>query len=118
MSGHCAGHTGPHGVAVAITPEGVRRPVAVSVVALMLALTTKLIVKDRISRQSPDGWRRKGSYNGVGLVGRTLGCVGMGNIGTEVLRLAKPFDMRLMAHDPYVDPGLADRSARCFVSRI
>ena len=97
-----------HGVAVAITPEGVRRPVAVSVVALMLALTTKLIVKDRISRQSPDGWRRKGSYNGVGLVGRTLGCVGMGNIGTEVLRLAKPFDMRLMAHDPYVNSGLAE----------
>ena len=34
------------GIAVVITPDGVRRPVAVSIIALMLALTGKLLIKD------------------------------------------------------------------------
>ena len=41
---------------------------------------------------------------GVGLVGRTLGSLGIGNIGAELFRLAKPFDMNFIAHDPYADP--------------
>ena len=41
---------------------------------------------------------------GVGLVGRTLGSLGIGNIGAELFRLAKPFDMAFIAHDPYADP--------------
>ena len=40
---------------------------------------------------------------GVGLVGRTLGSVGIGNIGAELFRMAKPFDMRFIAHDPFAD---------------
>ena len=89
--------------ALAITPDGVRRPVAVSVITLMLALTSRLMVKDRIARQGFAGWSRKAEYNGVGLVGRTLGSLGMGNIGTEVFKLAQPFQMRFIAHDPYAN---------------
>jgi len=92
---------------VVITPDGVRRPVAVSIVTLMLALTGKLFVKDRIARQGPEGWARKTDYNGVGLVGRTLGSVGLGNIGRELFRLAKPFDMKFLASDPAADPAQA-----------
>ena len=44
---------------------------------------------------------------GLGLVGRVLGSVGMGNIGAELFRLAKPFDMRFIAHDPYADAKVA-----------
>lgn len=44
---------------------------------------------------------------GVGLVGKTLGSVGIGNIGAELFRLAKPFDMKFMAHDPFADPKIA-----------
>jgi D-3-phosphoglycerate dehydrogenase len=44
---------------------------------------------------------------GLGLVGRTLGSIGIGNIGAELFRLIKPFDMKLIAHDPYADPKLA-----------
>ena len=40
---------------------------------------------------------------GVGLVGRTLGSIGIGNIGAELFRLLQPFDMKLIAHDPYAD---------------
>ena len=94
-------------VAVAITPDGVRRPVAVSILTLMFALTGKLMVKDRLARRGPEGWAEKTGYNGVGLVGRTLGSLGIGNIGAELFRLAKPLDMRFIAHDPFADPALA-----------
>jgi lactate dehydrogenase-like 2-hydroxyacid dehydrogenase len=36
----------------------------------------------------------------VGLVGRTFGIIGLGNIGREILRLAVPFSMRHLAYDP------------------
>jgi D-3-phosphoglycerate dehydrogenase len=93
------------GVAVVITPDGVRRPVAVSILTLMLALTGKLMVKDHLTRKGPAGFAQRGEHMGVGLVGRVLGSVGMGNIGSELFRLARPFDMRFIAHDPYIDPA-------------
>ncbi|SEF06669.1 D-3-phosphoglycerate dehydrogenase [Rhizobiales bacterium GAS188] len=96
------------GIALVITPDGVRRPVAVSIVTLMLALTGKLMVKDRLTREGPPGFARRGQHMGVGLVGRTLGSIGIGNIGAELFRLLKPFDMKFIAHDPYADRKLAD----------
>jgi len=96
-----------HDVAVVITPDGVRRPVAVSILTLVFALSGKLFVKDRLARRGPAGWAEKTVHNGVGLVGLTLGSVGIGNIGAEMFRLARPLDMRFIAHDPYADPALA-----------
>jgi phosphoglycerate dehydrogenase-like enzyme len=96
-----------HGCALVITPDGVRRPVAVSIITFMLALTGKLAAKDRLTRSGPPGWAERHAQMGVGLVGRTLGSLGIGNIGAEVFRLAKPFEMNFIAHDPYVDPKLA-----------
>ena len=36
---------------------------------------------------------------------RTLGVVGLGRIGSQVARLIKPFDMRVLGCDPFIDPG-------------
>ena len=93
--------------ALVITPDGVRRPVAVSILTFMLALTGNLLAKDRVTRAGPEGWARRSELMGAGLVGRTLGSLGIGNIGAEVFRLAKPFEMDLIAHDPYADPAVA-----------
>jgi D-3-phosphoglycerate dehydrogenase len=95
------------GIAVVITPDGIRRPVAVSVLTLMLALATRLIAKDRLTRMGPAGWAQRSECIGVGLTGRTLGLLGVGNIGGDVLRLVAPLDMRLIAHDPYIDAAKA-----------
>lgn len=95
------------GIAVVITPDGVRRPVAVSIVTLMLALTGKVMVKDRLTREAAAGFARRGEHMGFGLVGRTLGSIGIGNIGAELFRLAKPFDMKFIAHDPFADKTVA-----------
>ncbi len=95
------------GIALVITPDGVRRPVAVSVITLMLALTGKLMIKDRLTRGGPDTFNKRSDHMGVGLVGRTLGSLGIGNIGAEVFRMAKPFDMKFIAHDPFADKAVA-----------
>ncbi len=94
-------------IALCITPDGVRRPVAVSIITFMLALTGKLMVKDKLARMGPPGFAARGEHMGVGLVGKTLGSLGIGNIGAEMFRLAKPFDMKFIAHDPYADKSVA-----------
>src|SRR5947209_1256345 len=86
------------GIALAITPDGVRRPVAVSIITLMLALTGKLMIKDRLAREAAAGFAKRSDHMGVGLVGRTLGSLGIGNIGAEAFRMAKPFEMKFIAH--------------------
>ena len=94
-----------NGVAVTITPGGVRRPVASAILALLLALGHRLLIKDRIARSGR--WEERLDHMGVGLTGRTLGSIGLGNIGREMFALAAPFGMRQLAHDPYAPPGTA-----------
>ena len=95
-------------VALAITPSGVQRPVAVAIMTFVLALSGNLLIKDRLTRGGPEGWSRRADYMGRGIVGLTLGSIGVGNIGAELFRLARPFGMKFMAHDPFV----GDEAAR------
>ncbi|MHA1152225.1 MAG: NAD(P)-dependent oxidoreductase [Alphaproteobacteria bacterium] len=90
------------GIAVTITPDGVRRPVAVSILTFVLALAGKLFVKDGLAREGASGFARRSDHMGVGLIGRTLGSIGIGNIGAEMFRMFAPLDMRFIAHDPFV----------------
>ena len=94
-------------IAVIITPDGVRRPVAVSIITYVLALSQKLRQKDRICREGPDGWAKRADFMGEGLIGKTFGQLGMGNIGAEAFRMAAPFGMNFIAHDPYADEAVA-----------
>jgi phosphoglycerate dehydrogenase-like enzyme len=66
-----------------------------------------MLIKDQLTREGPDGFNRRGQHMGVGLVGRTLGALGIGNIGAELFRMAKPFDMKFIAHDPFADQKAA-----------
>lgn len=95
------------GIALVITPDGVRRPVAVSIITFILALTGKLLIKDGLTREAAAGFAKRSDHMGVGLVGRTLGSIGIGNIGAEMFRMAKPFDMKFIAHDPFADKKMA-----------
>jgi phosphoglycerate dehydrogenase-like enzyme len=89
-----------NGVLLTITPDGVRRPVAASVIGFMLALAHRMFLKDRLTREGR--WAEKGNYLGSGLMGRTLGVIGVGNIGKEIFRLIQPFGMNLLGCDPNV----------------
>lgn len=94
-----------HGVALTITPDGVRRPVATIVLTFLLALSHKLLIKDRLTRAGC--WAERLDHMGMGLTGRTLGVVGFGNIGRQVFTLVKPIGMKQLAHDPFVSPAAA-----------
>ena len=93
------------GVLLTITPDGVRRPVASGALAFILALSHRLVARDRAARAGR--WAGRHDEVGLGLTGRTLGVVGMGNIGRELLRLIAPFGMRHLAYDPYAGVGAA-----------
>ena len=94
-------------IAVCITPDGVRRPVAASILTLILALSSKLIIKDKITRLGKVGFVYRNDHMGMGLEGRTLGSIGLGNIGSEMFKLTKPLGMNFIAHDPYAEISLA-----------
>lgn len=89
-----------NGIAVTITPDGVRRAMAATAMAFMLSLAHRVIEKDRLTREG--GWGRKLDYMGYGITGKTLGAIGIGNIGKDFLSLAAPWGMRQIAYDPYV----------------
>ena len=93
------------GVWLTIAPDGVRRPVATSALTLILMLAQKVLIKDRLTRSGR--WNEKLDHMGTGLTGRTLGSIGIGNIGAELFRLTKPLDMLAIAHDPALDPQQA-----------
>jgi D-3-phosphoglycerate dehydrogenase len=88
-----------NGIALAITPDGVRRPMASAAVAFILALGHRLVIKDHLVRVGD--WQAAYDHIGVGLAGRTLGVIGLGNIGRELLELIRPFGMRHLVADPY-----------------
>ena len=88
------------GIVITNAPDGVRRPMAVSAILMILALAYRLLDKDRITRA--DRWDDRWSYLGTGVTGLTLGLVGAGNIGQEICRLAQAFDFRMVAYDPFV----------------
>ena len=96
-----------NGVILAITPDGVRRPVATSILTFILALSHKLFLKDRITRAGR--WNETKFHMGEGLVGKTVGSIGMGNIGGELFRLLAPLNMNLIACDPAKTQADADK---------
>lgn len=83
------------GIPVAITPRASAPAVAEQAFALALALSRRLFELDQGVRAG--GWPRPIT---AGLYGRTLGIVGLGEIGTEVARLGAAFGMRRLAWGP------------------
>lgn len=99
------------GVLVTNTPAAMPRPVATTALTFVLALAGKLMLKDKLTRTGR--WNDRMDNMGLGLTGRTLGVVGAGGIGKEILRMARTFDLKLLAADPYVnDVELAYVGAR------
>jgi phosphoglycerate dehydrogenase-like enzyme len=95
-------------VLLAITTDAVRKPVAEAIVTFFLALAKRLSAKDKLVRAGR--WNAKAEASGIGLSGKTVGSVGLGNIATEMFRLLQPFDLgRALAFDPYVAQERADQ---------
>ena len=97
-----------HGIAVYITPGGVVRPVAESIVLLVLALSHNLVKKDRLVRQGL--WADSTHKLGREPRDRVVGTIGLGNIASETIRLLRVLDVKkFLSFDPYADVGRAER---------
>jgi phosphoglycerate dehydrogenase-like enzyme len=71
----------------------------------MLALAKRLPEQEKITRAGR--WDLQAAALGSEIQGRTLGIVGLGNSGRELVRLVAPFEMRVLAYSPNADPAQA-----------
>jgi D-3-phosphoglycerate dehydrogenase len=92
------------GILVVNAPGANSISVAEHACALMLALARSVPAADRAMKEGK--WEKK-RFLGTELRGKTLGIAGLGRIGQEVAQRARAFDMRVMAHDPFIAKDLA-----------
>ncbi len=92
------------GVMVANAPTSNAVSAAEHTMAMLLA--TARNVPQAHSALVDGRWERS-QWGGVELLDKTLGIVGLGNIGGLVAQRAKAFGMRLIGHDPFVSPERA-----------
>ena len=93
------------GIDVMNTPGANANAVAEEVFAMMLAASRHIVPADIDTRAG--GWSKK-QFMGREITGKTLGIVGLGNIGQLVAKHAHGFDMTLLAYDPIVSKARAD----------
>jgi phosphoglycerate dehydrogenase-like enzyme len=87
-------------ILVANTPAAVSDGASDHLIALLFAVTRRVADLDRAVRLGRWGAAPPRPLNAVR--GRTLGVVGFGHIAREVVRKLGGFEMRVLAHDPYV----------------
>jgi D-3-phosphoglycerate dehydrogenase len=90
------------GVAVVHAPGSNSQAVAEHALMLMLACVKRAFANDRMTRSGD--WSARHVVHNTELAGKTLGIVGIGNIGRRVARFAGAIGMRVLACDPYVAP--------------
>jgi D-3-phosphoglycerate dehydrogenase / 2-oxoglutarate reductase len=92
------------GVLVMNTPGGNAVSVAEHTLGLMLAMA-RFIPQANASTKGGK-WEKK-KFMGHELRGKTLGVIGLGSIGREVVRRARCFEMKIVASDPFVNAAAA-----------
>ncbi|MEU4092100.1 hydroxyacid dehydrogenase [Streptomyces sp. NPDC026673] len=82
-------------------------PVAEYTVAAVLFSNKRVLASARAYREARHRVPPTAVSPDVGNYRRTVGVVGASRIGRRVVELLRPFDLRLLVHDPYLDPGEA-----------
>ncbi|MEC3852427.1 glyoxylate reductase [Paenarthrobacter ureafaciens] len=85
------------GVVVTNTPDAIRKPLATAGLTLLLALSHKLLAKDRLTRTA--NWEGREHYRGAPLSGQTVGIVGFGSVGAELAKLLVPLGMEVIGNN-------------------
>jgi D-3-phosphoglycerate dehydrogenase len=89
------------GVIVMNVPGGNTVSAAEHTVSLIMALAHNVAQADATMKEGK--WDRK-KFMGSELVGKTLGLIGLGRVGREVATRCLGLEMKIIAHDPMVDP--------------
>jgi D-3-phosphoglycerate dehydrogenase len=101
------------GILVINLPRVFHREVAHHALALWLALVRKIVPLNRWMHEgtTPEAMRRPRPANSTPqhhIYGQTFGIVSLGNIGKVVASLLRPFEMEVIAYDPFVKQADAD----------
>jgi len=88
------------GVVVTRTVGALEEAVADHALALMLAALRRVVENDAVVRRG--SWDRAGAFTSAGLHGASVGVVGLGRIGSAVVRRLEGFECEIVAFDPYV----------------
>ena len=91
------------GIVVMNTPDVNTISAAEHTVAMMLTLSRNISVGDRGMKSGE--WNRH-ALVGTELRNKTLGIVGMGKIGREVMSRCRSFGMKILGYDPYINQDM------------
>lgn len=86
-------------------PNVLNHSTASSALMFILALAKNLMAQDHITRQGR--WDLQSQVLGTEIEHKTLGIIGLGASGRELVRLIAPFQMRVIAYSPHADPAQA-----------
>ena len=92
------------GIMVVNSPESTSITVAEHTMGLLLSLARKSAIADKSVKEGK--WEKK-KFMGVELRNKTLGVIGMGRIGSQVVNRCKAFEMDAVAYDPYLPEEVA-----------
>ena len=92
------------GIMVVNSPESTSVTVAEHTMGLILSMARKISIADKSVKEGK--WEKK-QFMGVELRNKTLGVIGMGRIGSQVVNRCKAFGMDAMAYDPYLPEEVA-----------
>jgi D-3-phosphoglycerate dehydrogenase/(S)-sulfolactate dehydrogenase len=101
------------GIVVMNTPGGSSLTVAEHTFAMLLALVRHI---PAATASIKDGKWEKKRFEGHELAGKTLGVVGIGNIGSVVVERARAFGMSVVAYDPFIAKEAAARLGATMVT--
>ncbi|MBI2288121.1 MAG: phosphoglycerate dehydrogenase, partial [Chloroflexi bacterium] len=87
------------GIVVVNAPTGNTIAAAEHTIGLMLALARHIPQANAVLKSG--AWRRN-DFVGIEVKGKTLGIVGLGNVGSEVARRARGLEMKLLGYDPFI----------------
>jgi D-3-phosphoglycerate dehydrogenase len=85
--------------------------VAEHAIGMMMAISKKFLLSDKLVRTGL--WSEKTRYINTELSKKTVGIIGLGDIGRLVAKKVKAFDMEVLAFDPYVSKGKAMEVSAC-----
>src|SRR5881227_2431513 len=94
------------GIPVTNVPDTFIEEVADHAMMLLLAGFRRLVAQDRMVREGRWTEGRPALLKIPRLMGQTLGFISFGRVARAVARRAKPFGLRLMAYDPFLQETL------------
>ena len=92
------------GIIVMNTPFGNSETTAEHAIAMMFSLARQIPAASQSIRE---GRWEKSRFIGSELIGKTIGVIGCGNIGSAVCRRANGLMMKVIGYDPYLSPERA-----------